>query len=131
MLYNWAVENPQKVAGIAALYPVCNLESYPGLKRACGAYKMTEQELKAALTSHNPIDRLEPLAKAQVPLYHLHGDKDKVVPLEKNTAIVESRYKEFGGPMTVIMIKDGGHDMKDHWFKDQGLVDFIIKQCGR
>ena len=31
MLYNWAVENPESVAGIAGIYPVCDLRSYPGL----------------------------------------------------------------------------------------------------
>ena len=131
MLYNWAVENPEKIAGIAALYPVCNLESYPGLKRASGAYEMTAEELKSVLASHNPIERLAPLAKEKVPLYHIHGDNDKVVPLEHNSGIMAERYKEFGAPMTLKVIKDGGHDMKDHWFKDQGLVDFIIKQSGK
>ena len=77
MLYNWAVENPEKVSGIAGIYPVCNVESYPGLKRACGAYGMTAKELGANLKEHNPPERLEPLAKAKVPIYHVHGDKDK------------------------------------------------------
>ena len=82
MLYNWAVENPDKVSGIAGIYPVCNVTSYPGLKRACGAYKMTAEELEAKLKEHNPPERLAPLAKAKIPIYHIHGDNDKVVPLE-------------------------------------------------
>jgi hypothetical protein len=36
MLYCWAAENPEKVACLAGIYPVCNLRSYPGLAKACG-----------------------------------------------------------------------------------------------
>ncbi|MBU6293917.1 MAG: alpha/beta hydrolase, partial [Planctomycetes bacterium] len=34
MTLSWAAENPDKVGGFAGVYPVCNLESYPGLARA-------------------------------------------------------------------------------------------------
>jgi hypothetical protein len=45
MLYAWAADNPDKVKCIAGIYPVCNLSSYPGLKRASKAFAMTEAEL--------------------------------------------------------------------------------------
>jgi hypothetical protein len=32
MLYNWAAENPERVAGIAGIYPVCDLRSYTVLR---------------------------------------------------------------------------------------------------
>lgn len=127
MLYNWAAEHPDSVGAIAGIYPVCNLASYPGLAKACRAYEMSEQELAARLTQHNPIDRLAPLAKAKVPLFHLHGDHDKTVPLEDNSAIVKQRYDALGGNMTLQIIKGGGHDMKSHWFQSQALVDFVIQ----
>ncbi len=129
MLYNWAAENPTKVAGIAALYPVCNLESYPGLKKAAGAYKMTADELKKKLSKHNPIERLEPLAKAGVPLLHLHGDSDKVVPYEKNTAILAERYKKLGGTIEVELIKGQGHNMWKGWFQSEKLTNFAIERA--
>ena len=129
MLYNWAVENPEKVGGIAALYPVCNLESYPGLKNAAGAYKMTAEELKSKLSQHNPIERLKPLAKADVPIFHLHGDVDKVVPYEKNTAILVDRYKKFGGPAKVELIKGQGHNMWKGWFQSETLTNFVIARA--
>ncbi len=126
MLYNWAAENTDKVAGIAGLYPVCNLRSYPGLKRACGAFNMTAEELEKNLDQHNPIARLAPLAKAKIPLHHLHGDSDTVVPLEANSAIMKKRYDKLGGKMTLEVIKGGGHDMNRHWFENQAIVDFMI-----
>jgi hypothetical protein len=129
MLYNWAVEHPDNVAGVAGIYPVCNLESYPGLKKAAPAYEMTEAELKEKLADHNPIDRLEPLAKAKVPVYHIHGDKDGLVPLEKNSAILGQRYEALGGTATIEVIQGGGHDVKRHWFESQNLVDFMVDKA--
>lgn len=77
MLYNWAAENPEKVRCIVGIYPVCNLRSYPRMKRAAEAYGVSEAELEKDLAQHNPIDRLEPLAKASIPILHIHGDADK------------------------------------------------------
>ncbi|MEZ5302011.1 MAG: hypothetical protein R3F11_15405 [Verrucomicrobiales bacterium] len=36
MLYNWAAENPGKVGGIAGIYPVGNLKSYPVSRAPAG-----------------------------------------------------------------------------------------------
>jgi predicted esterase len=126
MLYCWAVENPDKVRCITGIYPVCNIASYPGLKRACGAYGLTVKELEIQLTKHNPIDRLDLLAKAKIPIFHIHGDKDGTVPLDKNSAIVKERYDKLGGPMTLEVVKGQGHNMWPGWFQSQNLVDFVI-----
>jgi len=96
-----AAENPDAVACIAGIYPVCNLTAYPGLARACGAYGLTEQGLATVLTDHNPIDRLAPLAEAKVPIFHMHGDRDSVVPLAANSAEMHKRYEKLGGKMTL------------------------------
>lgn len=129
MLYNWAVEHPDCVAGVAGVYPVCNLLSYPGLKKAAKAYGMTPDELTKNIAKHNPIDRLAPLANAKVPVYHIHGDKDGLVPLDKNSAILGKRYEALGGPVTIEVIKGGGHDMKRHWFESKNLTDFMIEKA--
>jgi hypothetical protein len=93
MTLSWAAENPEKVAGFAGIYPVCNVASYPSVAKAAGAYQMTPEELSARLTEHNPIDRLAPLALAGVPLFAIHGDVDKVVPLEANSGLMRERYR--------------------------------------
>jgi len=126
MLYSWAAENPDSVACIAGIYPVCNLSSYPGLARACGAYGMTEEQLAAKLTEHNPIDRLVPLAKAKVPIFHIHGDRDTTVPLDKNSGEVKKRYDKLGGKMTLEIVNGQGHNMWPGWFHSQKLVDCVI-----
>jgi hypothetical protein len=130
MLYNWAAEHPSSVACIAGIYPVCDLTSYPGLGVASNAYHMTADELTSKLNQHNPIERLEPLAKAHVHILHIHGDKDDVVPLERNSGEMAKRYAKLGGEMTLNVVKDGGHTMWSGWFECQALVDFIITQAG-
>ena len=129
MLYNWAVENPEKVGGVAGIYPVCNLESYPGIARAAGAYRMTKDELKAALHENNPTERLKPLATAKVPIFHIHGDNDKVVPYHLNTQILVEKYLKFGGPAEVELIKDQGHNMWSGWFESETLTRFVIDRA--
>ena len=69
MLYNWAADNPQSVGGIAGIYPVCNIASYPGIANACGAYELTSEQLTARLAEFNPVDRLAELAKEGVPIF--------------------------------------------------------------
>lgn len=129
MLYNWAAEHPDCVGAVAGIYPVCNLASWPGLNRAARAYEMSAVQLEAELHKHNPIDRLAPLAKAGVPIFHLHGDADRVVPLEGNTAILAERYRVLGGPITVEVIAGGGHDLNRHWFESETLLGFMIEKA--
>ena len=129
MLYNWAVEHPRCVGGVAGIYPVCNLASYPGVKRAAGAYELTDQQLQAKLAEHNPIDRLAPLANAKVPILHIHGDKDGTVPLEANSAELARRYKALGGPVEIEVIKGQGHNLWSGWFQSQKLTDFAIARA--
>ena len=126
MLYNWAVEHPDCVAGVAGIYPVCNLASYPGVERAAPAYQMTASELLKTLEQHNPVDRLQRLAEARVPLFHIHGDQDKVVPLELNSGLLAARYAELGGPVEVEVVSGQGHNMWSGWFESQSLTDFVM-----
>ena len=126
MLYNWAADHPSSVACIAGIYPVCNLTSLPGLKKASSAYGMNEEQLAAGLAEHNPIERLEPLSKAHIPIFHIHGDSDKVVPLEQNSGELARRYRTLGGEMTLKIIEGQGHNMWSGWFHCQELVDFIV-----
>ena len=129
MLYNWAVEHPESVGGVAGIYPVCDIASYPGIGRAAGAYGMTAKELEAKITDNNPIDRLKPLADAKVPVLHLHGDDDKIVPLEANSAELVKRYQALGGPAELDVFAGQGHNMWNGWFQSQKLTDFVIARA--
>lgn len=128
-MYNWAAEHPESVACLAGIYPVCNLASYPGMKSAAGKYKMSEEEFAKVLEQHNPVDRLAPLAKAKVPIYHNTGDVDTLVPAKDNSFLVRDRYKAMGGDITVTVFEGQGHNYWTGFFEDQGMADFIIKHA--
>lgn len=128
MLYNWAAEHPQAVQCVGGIYTVCDLSSWPGLAKCCGAYGMSEAELGAHLSENNPIDRLGALAKAGVPILHLHGNADKVVPLERNSGEMAKRYEKLGGKMEVIVVEGKGHEVCPEFFHSQRLLQFFESQ---
>lgn len=89
---------------------------------------MTERELASHLTEHNPIDRLGPLAKAKVPIFHIHGDSDTVVPLDHNSLVVFDRYKSLGGKMELVVVKGKGHAEIPEFHQSEALLEFLLKQ---
>jgi pimeloyl-ACP methyl ester carboxylesterase len=132
MLYNWAAEHPECVAAIGGIYPVGDLRSYPKLEKASRAYGVTQDELLAQLAQHNPIDRLAPLAKAGIPIFHVHGDRDGTVPLEANSAEIARRYQALGGKVELMIIPGKGHETAatgQSFFQCEKLADFLIKQA--
>lgn len=129
MLYNWAVEHAHNVGCIAGVYPVTNLEGWPDLggERIQQAYGMSPAELRKHLRKDNPIDHLAPLARAQVPIFHIHGDADKVVPLEANTLELTRRYKALGGEAEVEVIHGKGHEEVPEFFQSERLLEFLLR----
>jgi len=130
MLLCWACENADKVGGIAGIYPVCDIASYPGVEKAAAAYRMSPDELQTHLSQHNPPDRLKALAQAKVPLFAIHGDMDTVVPLERNSGLIAARYAALSGKMQLVVPKDQGHNMWPGFFECPELVAFVIR-CAR
>ncbi len=130
MTLAWAASNPDKVGGFAGIYPVCDIASYPGIEKAAGAYALTAEQLKMRLTEFNPVDRLAPLAKARVPLFFIHGDVDKIVPLEANSGLANERYKALGGPAQLIVPPGQGHNMWTGFFQCAELVAFVKQHAG-
>ncbi len=126
MLYNWAAEHPDSVAGIAGIYTVCNLASYPGLGNAAPAFEFTTEQLAADLTKYNPIDRTAPLVAAKVPIFHIHGDSDTVVPNEDNAGELVKRYKTAGGEAAIKVVPGKGHEVCDEFFRDGEFLAFIL-----
>ncbi|MCM8531950.1 MAG: alpha/beta hydrolase [Lentisphaeraceae bacterium] len=134
--YNWAKQNPKKVAAIYADAPVCHILSWPAGKgngpgsknnwqECLNAYSLTESTALSAQVS--PIDGLEPLAKAKVPIIHVCGADDKVVPMAENTEILASRYRKLGGKIKVISKPGVGHH--PHSLKDPKVIlDFILEK---
>ena len=133
IIYNWAKKNPEKVSCIYGDAPVCDIKSWPrgnaGVWKQCLKAYGFKDEAEAMAFDGNPIDGLKPLAKAKVPLLHVVGDDDKVVPVAENTAVLERRYKALGGKIEVIHKPGVGHH--PHSLKDPArLVEFVTSAVG-
>jgi len=99
--YAWAIENPDKVSCIYGENPV----------------------LRSNLSKKQPLDNLAPLANARVPILHVCGSLD--LWLNDQTRVAESRYKELGGKITVIVNEGEGHYPLAPK-NPQLMVDFIV-----
>ncbi len=93
--YQWATANPDKVSCIYADNPAIYPES---------------------------ILKLGDLARHHVPLLNVCGSLDFV--LEKNTKVIENRYHESGGRIT-IMIKEGAAHHPHSLMDPKPIADFI------
>ena len=134
--YNWAAANPDKVACIYGDAPVCDFKSWPGGKGkgkgSPGDWNLVlkvygfKDEAEALAYDKNPVDNLAPLAKHKIPLLHVYGDADDVVPWEENTGVVAERYRKLGGEITLIAKKGVGHH--PHGLDDPTpIIEFLAK----
>lgn len=124
--YNWAAQNPEKVAAIYADAPVMDFKSWPKINPKILKLYGFKYEAEAKAWKKNPVDNLIPLARVKVPIIHVVGEADKVVPVAENTNIAEERYRKLGGIIKVIRKKGVGHH--PHSLKDPSpMVDFILR----
>ncbi len=133
-VYAWAEANPDKVAAIYADAPVCDITSWPlalrtgepdpdGWKMVVAAFGFHDVSGAKAYRG-NPIDNLEPLAHAHVPLLHVVGDADAIVPVAENTAVLAQRYKTLGGEIQIITKSGVGHV---HGLDDpRPIIEFLL-----
>jgi pimeloyl-ACP methyl ester carboxylesterase len=140
---NWAAARPDKTLAVYLDNAVCDFKSWPGGKvKNLGTGKGSAgewanvlkafdfQDDAAALAyKQNPVDNLEPLAKAKIPLLLVYGDSDTVVPHAENSAVVYERYKKLNGPVEQIV--KPGQDHHPHGLKDvTPVVEFFTKAWG-
>jgi pimeloyl-ACP methyl ester carboxylesterase len=134
--YNFAAKYPGRVAAIYGDAPVCDFKSWPGGKgkgpgskddwmslQQCYEFKTEKAALDYKL---NPVDNLGSLIKAHIPILHVIGGADEVVPVEENSDLVESRYRAMGGVIQVIRKPGGLHH--PHSLDDPTpIVEFLLK----
>lgn len=141
-VYGWAKRNPTKVSCIYAEAPVCDFKSWPGgkglskgsaadWKKLLDVYGFTEEE--ALRYSDQPKDNLDKLAALKVPILHVIGLDDKIVPISENTLLLVQNYVLKGGPATIIPMTKGKQTLEGHHFpiEQPGLIaDFIYRNSG-
>lgn len=97
--YAWAIENPDKVTCIVGRNPA----------------------LRSLMVKSQPLDHLDVLAKAGVPLLHVCDANDPW--FKEYTEDAERRYRELGGKITVIV--NDAHSQSTGVTNVAHVVDFI------
>ena len=136
-VYGWAKRNPDKVSCIYAEAPVCDPRSWPGGK---GKGLGSEKDWTSWLTQYGlneeqannftdiPLNDLAGLAAFKVPIIHVIGLQDKIVPPAENSDLLVSNYMKLGGPISVYPMTRGEQALEGHHFpieQTDKLADFI------
>lgn len=135
--YNFAARRPDAVAAILGDNPVCDFKSWPGgkgkgpgspsdWKKLISDYGFSSEQ-EALDWKKNPVDNLQPLASHGIPLLHICGDADEVVPYPENTMILFQRYQELGGK-TRLIIKPGYKHHPHGLDHPEPAVEWIVQQ---
>ena len=132
---NWAARHPDQTSLVYGDAPVCDFRSWPGGKgKGKGSHRDWERckqvyglnEEQALAYRFNPVDNLEPLAKAKIPLLLVCGAIDSVVPLAENSGLVAKRYQALGGAATLICKPFCEHH--PHSLRNPApIVDFVLR----
>ena len=137
-IYNFAKRYPWRVSCIYAEAPVCDIKSWPGgfgkgkgspsdWQLVMKAYNFNN-DAEAKAFSDNPVDNLDRLAAARVPILHMIGLKDEIVPPEENTFILVDRYVKLGGIATIVPCTRGKQEANGHHFEietPEVVADFV------
>lgn len=139
IIYNWASENPEKIAAVYADAPVLDGTSWPGgLGIGKGsvaeweAFKIVYQlgsDREVENFKEDPIHKTGTIAKAGFPMLHVCGENDSIVPVAENTIPFENQIRKKGGEIKVIYKKNIGHH--PHSLKNPTpIVNFILNATG-
>lgn len=136
-VYGFASRWPDRVTCIYADTPVCDFKSWPLGQGAGIGHEPTWQRLleeyrfspeQAMAYQGQPIDRLQPLAAAKIPLLHIVSLNDRVVPPSENTFVLAERYRKLGGEIEIIEVREGTERSNGHHFthpNPKRAADFI------
>lgn len=139
IVYNWAAQNTDKVACIYADAPVMDIKSWP---MGEGAYTGSQTDVSQLLKAYgfksieeakewkgNPIDHAERISQAGIPILHVVGDADNIVPIAENTTLFETEMQRRNTPIKVIHKPEVGHH--PHSLNNPApIVQFILKATG-
>ena len=126
-VYRWAKNHPGTVACIYNDTPVCDFKSWPGGKGqgkgAQGEWKRLLKEYgfkndaEAMAYQDNPIDNLQPVVNARIPIMHIVTEDDAIVPPGENTYVLKERLEKLGLPFFYVISIEKGDRANGHHFE--------------
>jgi len=129
----YAAAHPEHVLALYLDAPALDIRSWPGGKGSGkGAPQQWEEciavygldETAAVRFRGNPLDKAELIVRAGIPILLVAGDKDEIVPLAENGALLEQRVDQLGGSIRTI-VKPGVAHHPHSLEQPQPIVDFM------
>jgi len=138
-IYRWAAAYPERVACVYADAPVLDIWSWPGNKGKAGgspvSWQLFKQDFNFASDSAaqafkgSPLDLVDTFVRNRLPMLHVCGEADGVVPIAENTDLFEQKIRQMNGDITVIRKPGIGHHPHS-LANPQPIVDFILRATG-
>jgi sialidase-1 len=139
-VYNFAKKYPWRISCIYCEAPVCDIKSWPGgygkgkgsvpdWQLVMKAYNFKD-EAEAKSFNDNPVDNLDKLAAARVPVLHMIGLHDEIVPPDENTFVLVERYVKLGGIASIVPCTRGKQELNGHHFEidtPEAVANFIVQ----
>jgi lysophospholipase L1-like esterase/pimeloyl-ACP methyl ester carboxylesterase len=134
--FNYTADYPETVSVLYLDAPVLDIRSWPAgygegqggsreWEECKAVYGLTDEDEKDF--NENFLNKIEEVAKADIPIIVVAGDSDKVVPLSENAGILIEKYKDLGGKIESIIKQGVGHH--PHSLKEpKKVVDFILER---
>lgn len=134
-VYNWAARHPERVLCIYADAPVLDLKSWPQKTSPADTRQMmqaygfkTEKQLDT--WKKNPIDHAPALAATDIPILHIVGDTDSIVPVSENTEVFLQRYTAAGGTHMEVIHKPGIGHHPHSLHNPAPITGFVLRAAG-
>lgn len=138
---NYAAAYPEDVATLYLDAPVLDITSWPGMLHRTRQYRSgaarkweeckqcyhLENDEQALAFRQNPLDKIDALLAAKLPVIVVAGDSDIVVDFTENGKLFAQRYQAGGGTIKLIVKPGCGHH--PHSLEDPAeIVAFIAGQ---
>lgn len=141
-VFDWAVVNSNKIAGVYVDNPLLNIRDWALKMDSVNAgddmlkdfkkdYNIQSREQMLQF-KNNPVDKdkIKKIVKGHYPILVLCADADEAVSPAENTLLFEQRIKKQGGNITVI--HKPGFKHHPHSFPNpEPIVDFILQATGK
>lgn len=133
-VYRWAIKHPERVASIYCEGPVLDFKTWPMAWAPSAAnwvelkqYYGFASDSDALTYKGNPIDNLNIIAAAKIPIRHVISLTDehdvKIVPNETNTLKAQQYLKTKGHDIDIVVVPPG---MKVPYASDEESVRFML-----
>lgn len=133
---NFAAKNPGKVRTLYLDAPVIDLASWPGgfyhtaphlekeWREACGAYEMSEEQLKDY--KKGVTEKFKAIYEAAIPVILVAGLADTDVPYEENGALLEAYMKERNACRFKVIKKEKCGHHPHSLEEPERIVEYIV-----